>query len=78
MKLPRNVSGERLIRALERIGYGVIRQQGRHGRLRHEGPPAHSVTVPLHDPLKAGTLHGIRPEVAQARSVTVESIAGSL
>jgi hypothetical protein len=43
--------------------------------MRHGGPPAHSLTVPLHDPLKAGTLHGILSEVAQARSIAVESIA---
>jgi len=78
MKLPRNVSGERLIRSLERLGYGVIRQQGSHVRLRHDGPPVHSITVPLHDPLKTGTLRGILFEVAQARQVTIESIAGSL
>ena len=75
MKMPRGVSGERLIRALERLGYGVIRQKGSHVRLRHEGPPAHAITVPLHNPLKTGTLHGILSEVAQMRSMTVESLA---
>lgn len=74
MKLPRGVSGERLVRALSRLGYSVIRQKGSHVRLRHEDPPAHSVTVPLHDPLKAGTLHGIVAEVAAVRSITAESI----
>jgi predicted RNA binding protein YcfA (HicA-like mRNA interferase family) len=78
MKLPRGVSGDRVIRALERIGYGVIRQKGSHVRLRHEGPPAHSVTVPLHNPLKAGTLHGILSEVAQTRSIAIESIVDLL
>jgi predicted RNA binding protein YcfA (HicA-like mRNA interferase family) len=62
MKLPRGVSASRLIRALEHLGYGVIRQKGSH------------VTVPLHNPLKTGTLHGILAEVAQMRSVAVESI----
>lgn len=56
MKLPRGVSGERLVRALEGLGYSVIRQKGNHARLRHDGPPVHSITVPLHDPLKIGTL----------------------
>ncbi len=40
MKLPRGVSADRLIRALERLGYVVIRQKGSHARLRHEGPSA--------------------------------------
>jgi predicted RNA binding protein YcfA (HicA-like mRNA interferase family) len=60
---------------LEQLGYSVIRQKGSHKRMRHEGPPAHSITVPLHNPLKTGTLRGILSEVAQVRSVTVEAIA---
>ena len=78
MKLPRGVSADRVIRALERLGYEVIRQKGSHVRLRHEGPPAHAITVPLHNPLKTGTLHGILSEIAQARSVTIESITDLL
>ena len=75
MKLPRDVSGERLVRALEQLGYSVIRQKGSHVRMRHKGPPVHSITVPLHDPLKTGTLHGILSEVAQMRSMTVDALA---
>lgn len=78
MKLPRGVSAERLIAALEHLGYGVIRQKGSHVRLRHPGPPAHMITVPLHNPLKTGTLHGILSEVAQMRSVSIESLSESL
>ena len=51
MKLPRGVSADRLIRALERLGYAVIRQKGSHVRLFHEAAPTHSISVPLHDPL---------------------------
>jgi predicted RNA binding protein YcfA (HicA-like mRNA interferase family) len=75
MKLPRGVSGETLIRTLEGLGYKVIRQKGSHVRLRHEGAPVHTVTVPLHNPLKTGTLHGILAEVALIRSTTVDSLA---
>lgn len=78
MRLPRGVSADRLIHTLERLGYGVIRQKGSHVRLRHEGPPVHTITVPLHNPLKTGTLYGILSEVALMRSITIESIAGSL
>ncbi len=75
MKLPRGVSGDRVIRMLLHVGYSVIRQKGSHVRLHHPGPPAHTITVPLHNPLKIGTLHGILAEVALMRSVTVESLA---
>jgi predicted RNA binding protein YcfA (HicA-like mRNA interferase family) len=78
MKTPRGVSADRLIRALERIGYRIIRQKGSHVRLRHDGPPVHLITIPQHNQLKVGTLHGILAEVAQMRSITAESLAESL
>jgi predicted RNA binding protein YcfA (HicA-like mRNA interferase family) len=74
MKLPRGVSADRLIRALERLGYNVIRQKGSHLRLFHEGPRVHSISVPLHNPLKTGTLHGILVEVAQVQSISIETL----
>jgi predicted RNA binding protein YcfA (HicA-like mRNA interferase family) len=54
MKLPRDVSGDRVIILLRRMGHEVLRQKGSPVRLKHDGPPAHQVTVPLHNPLKAG------------------------
>jgi predicted RNA binding protein YcfA (HicA-like mRNA interferase family) len=45
MRLPLGVSADRVIRALEHLGYEVIRQKGSHVRLRHEGPPAHAATI---------------------------------
>lgn len=75
MSLPRGVSADRVIRVLERLGYEVIRQKGSHVRLRHAGPLVHAITVPRHNPLKTGTLHGILAEVARERSLTIESIA---
>ena len=75
MKLPRGVSADRLVRVLERLGYEVLRQKGSHIRLRHPGPPVHFITVPNHDPLKTGTLHGILAEVALMRAVKIEALA---
>jgi len=74
MKTPRGVSAERLIRALETLGYKVVRQKGSHIRLRHEGPPPHAITVPRHNPLKTGTLHSILSEVSQARSIPLSAV----
>jgi predicted RNA binding protein YcfA (HicA-like mRNA interferase family) len=74
MKLPRGVSAERLIRALERLGYAAIRQKGSHIRLLHEAEPKHSISVPLDDPLKIGTFHGILVEVARAQSISIQDI----
>ena len=75
MKLPRGVSAGHLVRVLERLGYEVLRQKGSHIRLRHPGPPVHPVTIPNHDSLKTGTLHGILAEVAMMRGTTIEALA---
>ena len=58
-KLP-TVSGRRVVRALERIGYHVVRQRGSHIRLRDEANPNHlPLTVPDHRTVKPGLLRKI-------------------
>ncbi len=52
------VSGAQLVRALERLGWQVVRQRGSHVRLRHAERSSFLV-VPLHRELKKGTLNGI-------------------
>lgn len=78
MKLPRDVSGDRLIRLLETLGYRVTRQKGSHARLKHDGPPAHSITIPRHKRLRTGTLHPILAEISRMRSVTVDKLIETL
>ncbi|MBM4247609.1 MAG: type II toxin-antitoxin system HicA family toxin [Deltaproteobacteria bacterium] len=65
MRLPRDVSGDDLIRALAKRGYRVTRQVGSHVRLSvitERGE--HHVTVPRHDRLRVGTLAGALQDVA--------------
>jgi predicted RNA binding protein YcfA (HicA-like mRNA interferase family) len=58
-KLP-VVSGEELIRALEKFGYIRTRQKGGHVRLRHATDIQRiAITVPLHDEVAIGTLKRI-------------------
>lgn len=58
-KLP-VVSGRKVVRALERIGYRVVRQRGSHIRLRDESDPNHlPITVPDHKTVKPGLLRKI-------------------
>lgn len=53
-------SGRRVVAALERIGYIVVRQRGSHIRMRHPSEARRRpVTVPDHRTLKTGTLHAI-------------------
>jgi predicted RNA binding protein YcfA (HicA-like mRNA interferase family) len=58
-KLP-VVSGEDLIRALEKFGYVRVRQKGSHVRLYHSTESQRvPVTVPLHSVIAFGTLKRI-------------------
>ena len=58
-KLP-HVSGERTIRALERLGFQRVRQRGSHVVLRKSTPEGDvGCAVPLHRELAIGTLGGI-------------------
>lgn len=54
-KLPRDLSGRQVIRALERIGFRVCRQKGSHIVLKRDTPPSR-VIVPDHRSLDTGTL----------------------
>lgn len=78
MKLPRDLTDEELLRGLRRVGYVFERQAGSHMILRSESPRTHSVTVPNHKPLKAGTLSAILHEVALQRSMSVEALLGEM
>lgn len=52
------VSGQQLIKVLERSGWEVARQRSSHVRLHHPDRRIF-LTVPLHRELKRGTLSGI-------------------
>jgi predicted RNA binding protein YcfA (HicA-like mRNA interferase family) len=64
VKLPRDLSGPELARALETFGYQVTRQTGSHMRLTTNERGEHHVTVPAHSALRVGTLSGILGDVA--------------
>lgn len=78
MRLPRDLSGEDLIRRLALLGYRVTRQTGSHVRLTCPAPLEHHVTIPRHDPLRIGTLAAILAEVAAARSLTRDRLLARL
>jgi predicted RNA binding protein YcfA (HicA-like mRNA interferase family) len=52
------LSGQNLVKALERAGWQMVRQRGSHVRMKHHDRRV-SLTVPLHRELKRGTLGGI-------------------
>lgn len=56
MKTPRDVHGTEAVKALHRLGFESVRQTGSHHILRHG---AKTVVVPMHKPIKPGTLRGL-------------------
>jgi predicted RNA binding protein YcfA (HicA-like mRNA interferase family) len=57
-KLPRDVSGLECLKALEKIGFLFHHQRGSHAYLVRDDPPS-TISVPMHNTLKPGTLRAI-------------------
>ena len=75
MKVPRDLRGADLIRALSVFGYVSVRQTGSHIRLRstYTGTE-HLITIPNHNPIKLGTVQGILGDVAQYLKMTKQEL----
>jgi predicted RNA binding protein YcfA (HicA-like mRNA interferase family) len=73
MRLPRNLSGRDLAKALGKLGYEIVRQTGSHMRLTQRSG-RHHITIPDRDPLRAGTLAGVLSDVARHHKLTREAL----
>jgi predicted RNA binding protein YcfA (HicA-like mRNA interferase family) len=69
MRLPTDLSGQDLRRAMERIGFVYQRQKGSHKILRRDHPYSR-VVIPDHRTLRPGTLRQILHEAG----ITVEQL----
>ena len=78
MKLPRDVSGEQLVRALRRLDYEVTRQRGSHIRVTTQRDGEHHEAIPAHRSLKPGLLSGILKSVAAHHEMNVEQLIALL
>ncbi|MGD0683245.1 MAG: type II toxin-antitoxin system HicA family toxin [Terracidiphilus sp.] len=75
MKLPRDLSGEELVKHLsKRWDYVKIHQVGSHIILQTQHPTPHRIAVPEHTPLRIGTLNAILSSIAAHKSVSKEAI----
>ncbi len=71
MRTPRDLDGATLIARLRALGYEPTRQSGSHVRLtRRSDADEHHVTVPLHRPLRVGTLNAILGDIADHLGVS--------
>jgi predicted RNA binding protein YcfA (HicA-like mRNA interferase family) len=79
VKVPRDLSGSDLVRALSTFGFEAVRQTGSHIRLRstHTGSE-HLITIPNHNPIKLGTLNGILSDVAQHLKISKQNLIDRL
>jgi predicted RNA binding protein YcfA (HicA-like mRNA interferase family) len=78
MKLPRDVDGEQLVRALSVLGYTTTRQTGSHIRVTTQLDGENHEVIPHHSPLKTGTLASILKHIAAHHKLTVESLLQEL
>ena len=74
MKLPRDVTGSDLVKALRKLGYGNARQRGSHVRVTTQEKGEHHEVVPNHQPIKLGTLQGILKSVASHHKMTIQEL----
>ncbi len=78
MRLPRDLSGDDLAKALGAFGYRVTRQTGSHLRLTTLERGEHHLTIPRYAALRVGTLSSILGDVAQHFGLTREEISERL
>ena len=79
MRLPRDVSGDELMRLLKRYGYQTTRQTGSHVRLTsiYRGDE-HHITIPRHKNLRVGTLNSILKDIADYLAISKEELTREL
>ena len=79
MKMPRDLSGHDLVKALCRHwDYQKINQVGSHIILQTGIPSSQRIAIPAHDCLRVGTLNGILRAVADHKGVSREDILNTL
>lgn len=78
MRLPRDLSGSDLAHALRKLGYSVTRQTGSHLRLTTLEHGEHHLTIPLHTPLRIGTLSAILADIAAHFALSREELVKRL
>lgn len=78
MRLPRDLSGRDLARALRRYGYAITRETGSHMRLTTQQGGEHYVTIPDHASLRIGTLASILGDVAAHLNIERTVLASEL
>lgn len=72
--IPKDLTGQQLIKKLESFGYEQIRQNGSHIRIQTTKNGKHSETVPNHKPMREGTVKSILKNVAKHFGITPQEL----
>ena len=78
MKLPRDLSGRDLAKALSRLGYEISRETGSHIRLTTRRDREHHITIPDHDYIRVGTLGAIIRDLSEHHNLSREELLEEL
>lgn len=74
MKLPRNISGQELVKILAKLGYEKVQQKGSHIKVTTNTNGQHHLAIPNHNPIRTGTLNSILRQVSNHFGKTKEEI----
>ena len=78
-KIPRDLSGDKLVKLFGRYNYRVVRRWGSHIRLASNlKKNEHKITIPAHDPVKIGTLNNILADVAEYLEISKQDLIKEL
>ncbi|WP_394339946.1 type II toxin-antitoxin system HicA family toxin [Methanoculleus sp. UBA303] len=73
------VSGFKIVKFLESLGYTYLRQTGSHVQMvTQKGDKKFYVIVPLHNELRVGTLYSILDEVSKATGIPRNELIGAI
>lgn len=78
MRIPRDLTGSDLIKRLKKLGYEPTRQVGSHVRLTNNQKEQHHLTIPMHNPIKIGTISKILREVGDQLNMSKEEVLQAL
>lgn len=71
-KLP-HVSGQQILRALERLGFQKVRQSGSHVVMKRESK---GCVFPMHAEVKVGTLAGVLRQAEVSPDEFIDALRG--
>jgi predicted RNA binding protein YcfA (HicA-like mRNA interferase family) len=72
MRLPRDIDGPQLVKALAVLGYEPTRQKRSHIRVTTQRDGENHEVIPFHHPIKIGSLSRIRKRIAAYHGLGVD------